>query len=288
MKRADLTLWAPAKVNLTLAVVGRRADGYHLIRSVMQKVSLYDTLSFYRCEDVSLECDLKYLPTDERNLCVRAANLYFEKTGVAGGVHMRVRKAIPLGSGLGGGSGDAACVLRALCRLYEPLSEAELMTLGTALGADVPFCLSAHATCLCEGIGDELTPLESAFCVPPSILLVKDERKLSTAQVYGVFDEMPAPAAADDSALISALQQGDLQTLSEGVFNHLEAAVLPQKPLLIEQMRQMRQAGALCARMSGAGPTIYGLFETSQSAARAAARFSSAAFVRRASFLQSE
>ena len=284
MREKRLTLWAPAKLNLSLLVGECRADGYHEIRSVMQKIALYDTLSFQRSDSVTFSADLKYLPTDERNLCVRAAKLYFEATGIRGGVDIRVRKAIPVGAGLGGGSADAACTLRALQTLYEPMEERALFDLALRLGADVPFCLSGENTCLCEGVGEKLTTV-SRGQGDLYALLVKNERKLSTAAVYGAFDELEHDRTASDEELLSALKAGDRERLCDCLVNQLEDPVFLQKPSLLALCEKMRTAGARGVRMSGAGPTVYGLFFSAEDAGRAANAFSDEPFCRVAKFL---
>ncbi len=284
MSEEKLTLWAPAKLNLTLGVSSRREDGYHEIRSIMQKIALYDTLTFSRSKEITLSADLKYLPTDERNLCVRAAREYFRMTGISGGVDIRVRKAIPVGAGLGGGSADAACTLRALCSLYEPLEERALFDLALSLGADVPFCLSTAPTCLCEGVGEILTPVKRGageIC----LVLVKNDRKLSTASVYGAFDALPYEGMPSDEGALRALELGDAALLGESLFNMLEEPVFAQKGALKDLREKFLSLGALGARMSGAGPTVYGVFATREDACRAAAAFSEEPFCRIASLL---
>ncbi|MBQ2730747.1 MAG: 4-(cytidine 5'-diphospho)-2-C-methyl-D-erythritol kinase [Clostridia bacterium] len=284
MREKRLTLWAPAKINLSLLVGECRADGYHEIRSVMQKIALYDTLSFQRADGITIASDLKYLPTDERNLCVRAAQAYFESTGIKGGVDIRVRKAIPVGAGLGGGSADAACTLRALQTLYEPMEEGALFDLALSLGADVPFCLAPQNTCLCEGVGEKMTPV-SRGKGELYALLVKNERKLSTASVYSAFDELERDGDANDEDLLSALETGDRELLCDSLVNQLEAPVFLQKPSLLTLCGKMKEYGAHGVRMSGAGPTVYGLFFSAEEAARAAKSFSDEPFCRVAKFL---
>lgn len=278
-KRA-LTLWAAAKLNLTLAVHPARSDGYHELESVMHKLSLYDTLTFRRAQDVTLQSDLEYLPTDERNLCVRAARGYFERKGLSGGVSIRVRKAIPVAAGLGGGSADAAVTLRALETLYGPLEESDRSALALQLGADVPFCLESASCCLCEGIGERISVLESGFSPSPVFLLVKTERKLSTAQVYQDFDSAPPPAPRDQSALLRAVAKGDLEAMCEGLFNDLEQTVFARKPALLVLRDRLLSLGARAAHLCGAGPTVYGVFADETAARAAAAHFSTAPFCR--------
>ncbi len=285
MSEKRLTLWAPAKLNLSLLVGKRREDGYHEIRSVMQKIALYDTLIFRPSDHVAFSSDLKYLPTDERNLCVRAATEYFKAAGIRGGVEIRVRKAIPVGAGLGGGSADAACTLRALQELYGALSREALDALALSLGADVPFCLSEKTTCLCEGVGERLSPLSVPQGFEGYLVLVKNDRKLSTAQVYDAFDALQARRGASDEGVLRALESGDLSLLGQGLVNDLEEAVFLQKPALAELLDRFSALGALGARMSGAGPTVYGLFASEEEAKRAAEAFSGEPFCRVARLL---
>lgn len=285
MTKEKITLWAPAKVNLSLSVGARRADGYHEIRSVMQKVALYDTLTFSVSDRTSFSSDVKYLPSDERNLCVRAAETYFDAAGVRGGVEIFARKSIPIGSGLGGGSADAAATLRALCRLYGPLPEDVLFELALKLGADVAFCLSTDTTSLCEGIGEKLTSLSHGFVRKPCLLLVKNERKLSTASVYGDFDARENGEMLSDDTLIAAIKAGDFDGLCSSLSNMLAPVVLAHKPALADWMARLQECGARGVSMSGAGPTVFGVFESDEAALLAAKNFPDVEFCRVASFL---
>ena len=175
---------APAKLNLTLDVTGKRPDGYHLLRTVMQTVSLYDELSFAREEQegIRLTCDRADLPLDSGNLAYRAADVLFQKFDLPGGIRIDLKKKIPAAAGLAGGSTDAAAVLRAMNRLYGlGLTTETLCQLALPLGADIPYCVRG-GTCLCEGIGEVMTPLAELKGLP--VLLVKPAFDLSTAYIY--------------------------------------------------------------------------------------------------------
>ena len=175
---------APAKLNLTLDVTGKRPDGYHLLRTVMQTVSLYDELSFVREEQegIRLTCDRADLPLDSGNLAYRAADVLLQKFNLPGGIRIDLKKKIPAAAGLAGGSTDAAAVLRAMNRLYGlGLTTETLCQLALPLGADIPYCVRG-GTCLCEGIGEVMTPLAELKGLP--VLLVKPAFDLSTAYIY--------------------------------------------------------------------------------------------------------
>ena len=163
-----LTLSAPAKINLTLGITGLRSDGYHLLESIMQTVSLADTLIFEKIPaGILLSCNKSHIPTDERNLCCKAAKKYFDAAGISGGIKIDLIKCIPDGAGMGGGSSDAAQVLKAMQVFYP--AEVDLLEIAASLGADVPFFLEG-GTVLCSGIGEVLEPLSlpqknALFCV---------------------------------------------------------------------------------------------------------------------------
>lgn len=257
-----LTLRASAKLNLTLSVGSVRPDGYHEIRSVMQKISLFDTLEFAKADRTSLSSDLVYLPCDERNLCVRAVEEYRKLTGISGGLDIRLIKKIPVGAGLGGGSADAAATIRALEELYTPLSQEARLSLAALLGADVPFCLKSCTTALCEGIGERITPIDNRLPEDACrVLLYKEGRKASTARVYAAFDELSASKNADKTdAMIASLESGDTGAFYKALFNDLTDAIESSGQPVKAQIARMLEYGADAALMSGAGPTVYGLF----------------------------
>lgn len=274
-----MTLREPAyaKVNLSLDVVGKRADGYHLLSMVCQTVSLCDTLTFTRKPGAPLSVRVEQapeIPSGPENLVYRAAERFFAAAGEDDrGVEIVIEKRIPAQAGLGGGSADAAAALRGLCRLYEKrLSEETLHVIALAVGADVPFCLCG-GTALAEGIGERLTPLEA---MPPCVFVVaKPPFGVSTKDAYQKIDEAPASAAAHTPGVLKALAAGDLPALGAQLGNRFsEALSLPQVEALC---RCLRDAGALGACMTGSGSAVFGLFSPDDSErARAAAKALSA------------
>lgn len=260
MKR--LTVPAPAKLNLSLDIVGVREDGYHLLRMIMQTIDLCDQIVLERADEISLTCNLPELPCDERNLAVRAAHAFFERTGLPGGVRMTLDKNIPHGAGMGGGSADAAAVLKGLNELCgTDLSQQELCEIGLRLGADVPFCI-VGGTQLAEGVGERLTPLPP---LPDCFLLVaKPEQGVSTPEAYHAYDRLTDVLHPDTAELTGLLSRGDLSGFCARMENVLEPAVsLPE----IQQIRaEMLAAGVLGSRMTGSGSAVFGVFTQEQPA----------------------
>ena len=252
---------AYAKVNLTLAVGEKRPDGYHEVVSVMQRVSLHDTLTAEQTrEGITLTCSDPALPSGEENLAHRAASLFFREMGIAGGAALTLEKRIPSQAGLGGGSSDAASVLLALRRLYAPaLPDTELETMAAALGSDVPFFIRG-GTQLATGRGEVLSPL------PPLtdgwFVIVKPTESFSTAAMYRRLDNLP-PACTPPLPPL----QGGLPALAAGLFNRFEAAI-PAGSAVWDIKAQLAY-GALASLLSGSGSAVFGLFDT-ETAARAA------------------
>ncbi len=259
---------AKAKINLSLDVLGKRADGYHELRSIMAETGLKDILTIEKAKDIRVECDLP-LPVD--NTAYRAAALFMQKCG--GGAHIYIEKHIPSEAGMGGASADAAAVLRALQALYgEPLSELELYALGKAVGADVPFCLHGGFA-LCEGIGEKLTALPPLHA---PVLLIKGERGVSTAALFrGLKLPLEHP---DTAAMISALERGDIGALAAKLFNALETPAAALLPEIRSRKEKLMQNGALGACMTGSGSCVFGLFESKEKALCALDAFKGEAF----------
>lgn len=253
---------AYAKVNLTLAVGEKRLDGYHEVVSVMQRVSLCDTLTAEQTrEGITLTCSDPALPSGEENLAHRAASLFFRETGIAGGAALTLEKRIPSQAGLGGGSSDAASALLALRKLYAPaLSDTELETMAAALGSDVPFFIRG-GTQLATGRGEVLSPL------PPLtdgwFVIVKPTESFSTPAMYRRLDELP-PACTPPLPPL----QGGLPALAAGLFNRFETAI-PASSAVWDIKARLAAYGALASLLSGSGSAVFGLFDT-ETAARAA------------------
>lgn len=259
----EITCRANAKVNLALEVVGRRGDGYHLVRMVMQSLALHDLVRVRVDQDaetrLSLCSDCPELPSDARNLAYRAAETFYTETGVRqGACDIRIRKRIPLAAGLGGGSADAAAVLRALDTLHATeLSDDDLCRLGLRIGADVPFCLLG-GTRLAEGIGEILSPLPP---MPHSFLvLCRPPIAVSTPEVYRAFDSCVEPPHPDTNGMCCALAAGDYSGVCQRLSNMLEVVTVERHPEIQSLKRTLSGCGADGVLMTGSGPTVFALF----------------------------
>lgn len=254
---------AYAKLNLGLDVLKKREDGYHELKMCMQTVGLSDEVEVEAEEKsgIRLICNREDLPTDRRNLAYRAAELFFSKLGRACGVTIRIKKHIPAAAGLAGGSADAAAVFRALNRMFEmPFSSEELRQTGILLGADIPFCICG-GTCRAEGIGEKLSFFPA---LPPChIVIMKPKFDLQTAYIYENLhvDTLPLHAHPNMERIFSALQTGDLDALSSGIFNILEYPAQKMHPEISDMKRDFLSDGALAASMSGSGSAVFGIFK---------------------------
>jgi 4-diphosphocytidyl-2-C-methyl-D-erythritol kinase len=252
-----LALRASAKVNLALEVLGKRADGYHEIATVMQAVDLFDRLTVETAPTISLETDDSALPPGEENLVVRAAVLLQRASGVQAGAKIRLRKHIPVAAGLGGGSSDAAATLWGLNRLWGlRWPSARLTELAVRLGMDVPFFL-AGGPALATGRGERLKRLPAIGSY--ALVLVNPRVRLSTRQVY---DQVPAGWRAEPSGterLVEALKTRNVARVAAALTNNLETFVMPTLPQVGRIKAALLAAGALGAVMSGSGPTVFGI-----------------------------
>lgn len=263
---------APAKINLSLDILGRRYDGYHFMKTLMQTVDLYDTVSLQRREEagIALSCTEQALPCDETNLAYKAAVRFFayaEQAGVEGigedGLAIEIEKRIPWQAGLAGGSADAAAVLVGLNELYEcGFTEEQLCAIGTQIGADVPFCI-VGGTLLAEGIGEILTPLPAlANC---TIVLAKPEHGINTAEAFASYDSAPARERPDTDSLISTIVTGNIAEMAGLMRNVLE----PPDDTDTQAIKAvMREFDALGAMMTGSGSAVFGIFDSKRKAAK--------------------
>ena len=257
----ELRRKAMAKINLGLDVIGKREDGYHELRMIMQTVSVFDRIYMKRTATpgIRIRTNVGFLPVNENNLMYKAADLLIKRFGIEEGIFLDLEKHIPVAAGLAGGSSDAAAVLTGMNRMFElGLSTQELMQLGVTLGADVPYCIM-QGTALAEGIGEKLTALPAP--PPCKIVLAKPGIHVSTKFVYGNLkvDQIQTHPAIDRQ--IEALQKGDLQQLAANMGNVLEQVTVGEYPQITQIKEQMLAGGATGAMMSGSGPTVFGLFE---------------------------
>ena len=255
-----LTVQANAKINLTLDVLYKRADGFHQVEMIMQAIELADKLTLEKRPSgtISITANIGHLPCDHRNLAFQAALLIKESCQVKSGVHIALEKNIPMSAGLAGGSSDAAAVLLGLNRLWSlGLSLEELKGLGAKLGSDVPFCLIG-GTALATGRGELLAPLPPL--TPCHVVLAKPRIGVSTAWVYGKYRGIGVNHP-DTAGVQRALEQSDLSGVTNRLSNVLESVTISEYPQIGKLKESMMQYGAMASLMSGSGPTVFGLAE---------------------------
>ena len=265
----SIKLEAPGKINLSLDIVGKREDGYHNVKMIMQTIRLSDRLTITKNQsgNITTASNLPYVPNNETNLSYKSARLFCDRFGINDGLHIDMQKVIPVGGGLGGGSADAAAVLTGLNQMYEThLSLAALSGMAEKLGADVPFCLR-RGTYLAEGIGEKLSHL------PPfpqtHVVLVKPPFGVSTKWVYQTLRWEEIKEHPDTLELIRALSRHDAHAFAPYMKNVLEEVVFSRYHTIRELKTAMRRRGAYAAMMSGSGATVFGLFDAYEDAKRA-------------------
>ena len=264
-----ITKKAYGKINLALDTIGKRQDGYHLVRMIMQTVNLYDIVTITKKETpgITLTTNRLDLPTDENNLIYKAAKILIEEYHIAEGVSIHLEKRIPVAAGMAGGSTDCAATLEGMNTLFSlGLSEDELMKRGVTLGADVPYCIMG-GTALSEGIGEILTPLSDM--VACKVLLIKPDIDISTKWVYTTLKWDQLTSHPDIDGMISSLETQSLSDIASKLENVLETVTIPANPVIADIKENMKSLGALNALMSGSGPTVFGLFEDETVASKA-------------------
>lgn len=257
----EISLKALAKINLGLDVLGRREDGYHDVRMIMQTIHLYDRVEMKKTKSpqIHVETNLFYLPVDENNLVFKAAKLMKEEFRIKEGVRITLQKFIPVAAGLAGGSSDAAAVMVGMNRMFNlGVKQSRLMELGQKIGADVPFCIM-RGTALAEGIGEKLTPLPPMPKCP--ILIAKPAISVSTKHVYENLKLNDFTEHPKIDKLMEELEKKNLAGIASNMGNILESVTIPEYPVIREIKKLMKENGALGAMMSGSGPTVFGLFQ---------------------------
>ena len=258
----EIEILAPAKLNLVLKVLGKRKDGYHELFTVFQKITWFDVVTLSPAREISLEIKGEVEVPLEGNLCLQAASLFFERSKISQGVKITLYKVLPVGAGLGGGSSDAAAVLKGLNQLYPTFEEDELLELGRHIGADVPFLLSAFSTALARGIGEKLSPWPIH---PAWYLVLCPPIKVSTREAYRLlrlttWQEPPN-------------YEPGQPLWSQGLVNDFEAVVFAQYPALKEIKARLLKLGAQAALLTGSGAALFGVFEDEAQAQEVAALF---------------
>lgn len=262
----EITLKALAKINLGLDVTGRREDGYHEVRMIMQTIHLYDRLTIRKTKEpgIRIRTNLPFLPVNESNLVHKAATLLTDEFHITEGVSVELLKRIPVAAGLAGGSTDGAAMLYGMNLMFRlGLSRGELMARGVKLGADVPYCLM-RGTALAEGIGDRLTALAPMIKCP--VLIAKPQISVSTKFVYQNLKLDGNTKHPDIDALMHGIRSQDLNAVCAHMGNVLESVTIPNYPVIDQIKERMVRSGAKAAMMSGSGPTVFGLFSDERTA----------------------
>jgi 4-diphosphocytidyl-2-C-methyl-D-erythritol kinase len=263
-----IKLKAPGKINWTLDVTGKRGDGYHEVEMLMQSIGLWDEVTLTeRSSGISITGNWDEMPLDDRNIAVKAAKLIRDHCNINSGVHIDIRKEIPVAAGLAGGSTNASAVLIGLNALWSlGLSGQQLEEIGVQLGADVPFCLRG-GTAVARGIGEKLTSLEPLKGI--WLILIKPSFGVSTASVYGGLKLDSIPVHPNWQKVYSSLQSEDFGSLQQDMVNVLEMVTAAQYPEIHGIRQSVLEAGAVAARMTGSGPTVFGVFHEQQHACSA-------------------
>lgn len=257
---------APAKLNLSLEITGVDEKGYHLLDMMMQTVSVFEHITLTPQDDISMSSNARYIPTDSKNVAVKAAEKFFEYTGVKGGVHIHIKKTVPIKAGMAGGSADAAGVIVGLDHMYSTkLTLEQMCEVGLKCGSDIPFMIHG-GTKRIQGTGDIILPAPQmpdcyfVICMPTS--------GVSTPQAYANFDAMGVKADVDNEKLIQAIKANDLEGIAKYMANDLELAAGS------EYTRPIKEAliglGAVGSMMTGSGAAVYGIFDSEEKAQKAA------------------
>lgn len=274
----SIQLNAYAKINLGLDVIGKRPDGYHEVRMIMQTIGLHDKLSINTIHNpnIKMKTNLPFLPVNDKNIVYKAVSLIKEKYQIKEGIYINLKKRIPVSAGLAGGSTDAAAALIGMNKLFGlDLSLENLMDIGVTLGADVPYCLIG-GTALSEGIGEKLTSL------PPfpdsNILIVKPNINVSTKKIYGNFDLSKVENHPNIDGIITGIKDNNLQEATNHFANVLETVTVKMHPKINIIKETMLNQGALTSLMSGSGPTVFGIFDDNKKAQDAFYHFKTSNF----------
>ncbi|WP_297520911.1 4-(cytidine 5'-diphospho)-2-C-methyl-D-erythritol kinase [uncultured Clostridium sp.] len=252
---------AYAKINIALDAIGKREDGYHLLKMIMQTVDIYDEIELNKNKEkkINLTTDKYYLPTDEKNLAYKAAKLFMDTYKIKDGVDIHIKKNIPVSAGMAGGSADAATVLFLMNKVFnQGVSKTELEKLAIKIGADVPYCIEG-GTALCEGIGEKIKKIKPFK--DKIIVIVKPSFGVSTKDVYGDLDITKIHKHADIEGLIKCMAKEDLYGVSTRMRNVLENVTVKKHRVIREIKDELRTTGAIGTMMSGSGPTVFAFFE---------------------------
>lgn len=262
-----ITLKAYAKVNLSLDIVGKRPNGYHDVEMIMQQITLFDEVTLTKIDEgISITTDCKFIPSNNSNIACKVAKDIMDTFKLNSGIHIDIKKNIPVAAGLAGGSTDAAAVIEGMNLLFDlKMSLEDMKELAVKHGADIPFCIQGGAA-IARGIGEELSPIKSLDNV--WMVLCKPPISVSTQEVYGqlVLDEIKMHP--DTQALIDAMNSGDYRFIAKNMYNVLEEVTARNHISISQIEKKLREYGAIGSMMSGSGPTVFGIFKNYKSAHR--------------------
>lgn len=265
----SIQLKSRAKINLSIDVLGKRPDGYHLVEMIMQTIDLFDNIKILSLKEdkIIIRSNSKDIPVDNSNIVYKAANLIKQQFNIKKGVEIHIEKNIPVAAGMAGGSSNAAAVLVGLNKLWNlNLSQDKLKELGLKLGADVPFCIEGDAS-LAENIGEKLTNIDG-LSQDVFIVVCKPNIFVSTKEVYEAIDSKTIDKRPDNKLLIQLLKENNIELLSKNMYNVLETVTKEKYPVIKDIEEIMINNKALGAMMSGSGPTVFGLYRNKDDAQR--------------------
>lgn len=266
----SISLKSRAKINLSIDVIGKREDGYHIVEMIMQTIDLYDNIKLKELneDNIVVKSECSYIPLNEDNIVYKAAKLIKEKMNIKKGIEIFIKKNIPVAAGMAGGSSNAAAVLVGLNKLWKlDLSNNELRELGLKLGADVPFCIEG-GTALAQGIGEKLTYIKG-MNEDIKILVCKPDIFVSTKEVYQSLDINNIEKRPNNELLIESLKNNDIEFVAKNMVNVLES-VTSKKYSDIQAIENIiTKNGAIGTMMSGSGPTVFGFFDNEEKALKA-------------------
>lgn len=263
----SIQLKSRAKINLSIDVLGKREDGYHLVEMIMQTIDLFDKIKIFSLKEdtIIIESNSLDIPLDSANIVYKAADLIKKQYNIKKGVKIIIEKNIPIAAGMAGGSSNAAAVLVGLNQLWQlNLSENKLKELGLKLGADVPFCIGGQ-TALAENIGEKLTKIDG-LSEDIFILVCKPELFVSTKEIYEEIDSKIIEKRPNNKLLIQLLKENKIQQIADNMYNVLEEVTREKYPVIKEIEKIMMENDALGSMMSGSGPTVFGLYKNREDA----------------------
>ncbi len=256
---------APAKINLSLDITGVDEKGYHLLDMVMQTISVFERITLKKQDDITMSSNAKFIPTDSKNTAVKAAIKFFEYTGIKGGVHIHIKKSVPIKAGMAGGSADAAGVIVGLNHMYKAgLSVDQMCEIGLMCGSDIPFMIHG-GTKRIQGTGDIILP---APRMPHCHLVVCMPTKgVSTPQAYANYDAMGIKTIVENEKLLQAMEENSLSDMAKYMANDLEKAAGSEETEPIKKL--LLDLGAIGSMMTGSGAAVFGVFSDEETAAAA-------------------